>query len=164
MPFSRLFHCSVFLPAPVWEIFLVWNPMWQYLVVWVIKFLFGMWRNFINELGIMKVMQTWKFVILTRYCWFPTRRIWVNQPIHSFFVGCLNPCLQETNVKSVRPRWWGGVSMQLWAIRVYVTRIATFYTNRVWDLKGLFFRDHLDLYIMHESSYLKRITVLSMWY
>ena len=30
--------------------------------------------------------------------------IWANQLIHSFLVGCLNPCLQETNVYGlVRP-------------------------------------------------------------
>ena len=28
----------------------------------------------------------------------PILKIWVNQPIHSFLVGCLNPCLQGTNV------------------------------------------------------------------
>ena len=28
--------------------------------------------------------------------------IWVNQPIHSFLVGCLNPCLQGTSVQIVK--------------------------------------------------------------
>ena len=29
--------------------------------------------------------------------------IWANQPIHSFFVGCLNPCFQETSVRVGSP-------------------------------------------------------------
>jgi hypothetical protein len=27
------------------------------------------------------------------------KRIWANQPIHLFLLGCLNPCLQGTNVQ-----------------------------------------------------------------
>ena len=30
--------------------------------------------------------------------------IWVPQPIHLFLVGCLNPCLQGTNVRVGSPR------------------------------------------------------------
>ena len=30
--------------------------------------------------------------------------IWVNQPIHLFLVGCLNPCLQGTNVRVGLPQ------------------------------------------------------------
>ena len=30
--------------------------------------------------------------------------IWANQPIYSFFVGCLNPSLQETNVRVGSPQ------------------------------------------------------------
>ena len=33
-------------------------------------------------------------------------RIWANQPIQSFFVKCLNPCLQGTNVRVVSPQPW----------------------------------------------------------
>ena len=35
--------------------------------------------------------------------------IWANQPIHSFLIGCLNPCLQETSVRVVlpQPSQWG---------------------------------------------------------
>ena len=29
----------------------------------------------------------------------PVFRIWANQPIHSFLVGCLKPCLQGTSVR-----------------------------------------------------------------
>ena len=32
--------------------------------------------------------------------------IWANQPIHSFLVGCLNPCLQRTSVRVVLPNLW----------------------------------------------------------
>ena len=28
----------------------------------------------------------------------------MNRPIHSFFVGCLNPCLQRTSVRVVSPQ------------------------------------------------------------
>ena len=39
--------------------------------------------------------------------------IWANQPIHSFLVECLNPCLQGINV------WcWLVPTMCLWPIRV----------------------------------------------
>ena len=31
-------------------------------------------------------------------------QIWANQSIHSFVVGCLNPCLQETCVQVVLPQ------------------------------------------------------------
>ena len=30
--------------------------------------------------------------------------IWANRPIHSFLVGCMNPCLQGTNVRLVSPQ------------------------------------------------------------
>ena len=30
--------------------------------------------------------------------------IWVNQPIHSFLIGCRNPCLQGTNVRVGSPQ------------------------------------------------------------
>ena len=30
--------------------------------------------------------------------------IWANQPIHSFLVGCLNPCLQGTSERVVLPQ------------------------------------------------------------
>ena len=32
--------------------------------------------------------------------------IWANQPIHSFLVGGLNPCLQRTSVRVVLPNLW----------------------------------------------------------
>ena len=35
--------------------------------------------------------------------------IGANQPIHSFLVACLNPCLQRTNVWVVSPRAWKGL-------------------------------------------------------
>ena len=34
----------------------------------------------------------------------PMNGIWANQPIHSFLVGCLNPCLQGTSVWVGSPR------------------------------------------------------------
>ena len=34
--------------------------------------------------------------------------IWVNQPIYSFLVGCLNSCLQGTNVRVISPQPWVG--------------------------------------------------------
>jgi hypothetical protein len=37
--------------------------------------------------------------IITMATW-----IWANQPIYSFLVGCLNLCLQETNVQVVSPQ------------------------------------------------------------
>jgi hypothetical protein len=33
-------------------------------------------------------------------------KIWANQPIHSFLVGCLNPCLQGTSVWVGLPQPW----------------------------------------------------------
>ena len=34
----------------------------------------------------------------------PFSAIWANQPIHSFLVGCLNPCLQGTSVQFGSPQ------------------------------------------------------------
>ena len=34
--------------------------------------------------------------------------IWANQPIYSFLVGCLNPCLQETSVRVGLPQPFEG--------------------------------------------------------
>ena len=34
----------------------------------------------------------------------PSGLIWADQPVHSFLVGCLNPCLQGTNVWVVLPQ------------------------------------------------------------
>jgi hypothetical protein len=103
-PFPRLLHCSVFMSTLAWELFLVGNSMWQNLVILVIVFFLACERIPSMNLGIMKVMQTWKFVILTGYCWFPMRRIWAYQLIHSFLVGRLNPCLQGTNVRVGMPQ------------------------------------------------------------
>jgi hypothetical protein len=38
----------------------------------------------------------------------PLIGIWVNQPIHSFLVGCLDPCLEGTSVRvgSPQPTHW----------------------------------------------------------
>ena len=37
-------------------------------------------------------------------CWMPSYTIWTNQPIHSFLVGCLKPCLQEINIRVGSPQ------------------------------------------------------------
>ena len=54
-------------------------------------------------------MENWRGGLRTS--WYSSDRgsgtsallIWTNQPIHLFLVGCLNPCLQETNVQVVSP-------------------------------------------------------------
>jgi hypothetical protein len=33
-----------------------------------------------------------------------SKRFWANQPIHSFLVGCLNPCLQGTSARVGSPQ------------------------------------------------------------
>ena len=49
------------------------------------------------------------------------KEIWVNQPIHSFLVGCLNPCLQGTNVPVGSPqlRW----TSWIWEITSWSSRL-----------------------------------------
>ena len=54
-------------------------------------------------------MENWRGGLRTS--WYSSDRgsgtsallIWTNQPIHLFLVGCLNPCIQETNVQVVSP-------------------------------------------------------------
>jgi hypothetical protein len=51
-------------------------------------------------------------------------RVWVNQPIHSFFVGCLYPCLQGTDVLAGSPQpatRWAVVTYDGWLGVIIVT-------------------------------------------
>ena len=70
----RFFHCPVFLLAPAWELFLVRNQCDN---TQSLKSLSFFWH--VKELhqltwGIMKVMSTWLFVILTGYCHIGSQR------------------------------------------------------------------------------------------
>ena len=63
----------------------------------------------ITEVGYLETKYCWwhQGFTITTFVWIQfhsssspslaTKRIWANQPIHSFLVKCLNPCLQETN-------------------------------------------------------------------
>jgi hypothetical protein len=64
LPLPNLLHCPVFLPALAWQLFLVGNQCDN---TWSFKPLSSFGTPSIN-LGIMKVMSTWNFVILTMYC------------------------------------------------------------------------------------------------
>jgi hypothetical protein len=78
MPLPCLLHCLVFLPTPTLKLFPIGN---QYDNTQSLKSLsvrslkplssFGMRRTPSINLKIMKVMPTWIFVILTRYCHIP---------------------------------------------------------------------------------------------
>ena len=54
--------------------------------------------------------------------------VWANQPIHSFLLGCLNPCLQGTSVRVGSPQLAkGGRGGELWGGGGYGAKVATWH-------------------------------------
>ena len=65
----RLLHCPVILPVHVWELFHVGNQCDN-----TRSSSFNMWLTPSSNLGIMKVMLTWIFVVLIGYCHIGSQR------------------------------------------------------------------------------------------
>ena len=56
----------------------------------------------------------------SNYFQYQSMTIWANQPIHSFLVGCLNPCLQGTSV------WVGSPQPSMTYNKLCVNKVSCF--------------------------------------
>ena len=99
-PLPHIFHCRAILPPPPWELFLVGIKVIIFCHLSHQAPLACEEASLIN-LGIMKAMSTWIFIILTGYCHINSQRggvptyVWAGRPSNEGGVGGGEP---NTNV------------------------------------------------------------------
>ena len=60
------------------------------------------------------------------------KTIWANQPIHSFLVECLNPCLQGTSVRVGSPQ-----HMKAWKVSMETSDFNNWINKELWQSQGV---------------------------
>ena len=156
-PLPHLLHCPIFLPT------LAWNPSSLGIYVTIPGHLSHLVplvceRTPSINFGIMKVMSTWLFVILTRYYHISSQRGGVSHACAGRRTG------HEGGVGLVRPsrtHMWFSMG-PIWVSIMRINKFLSLGTS-IWQ--SFYFRYNLGFYIKQEPSYLgNNDRLVSIWY